>query len=468
MTLADYFIITQWFFTFYFFAMNLGYFGLNLIALVNIQKHMDIHSVSNIPGVYTDLEPPITLLVPAYNEEVTIVNSVRALLNLSYPHIDIIIVNDGSTDMTLEKLQQEFNLRMIPQVYNTRLTTQSVKRIFISQDYPNIRVIDKENGGKSDALNAGINAALTPLYCAVDADSILQTDSLDRILQPFIEDPNTVAVGGSVRVANGCEVNKGFVTKTGLPKNYLALFQVTEYLRAFLFGRLGWSPINGLLIVSGAFGMFHRETVVSVGGYKPDTIGEDMELIVRMHRKLRNQKKPYRITFVPDPICWTETPEDFSTLKKQRIRWQIGLAESLLSNLSLLFNRNSGVAGWLAMPYMLFFELVGPIIEFVGIVTVIVGFYFGYISYDIALLFFAVAVGFGILLSLVAVLLEEISFHLYSNPLYIFKLTACAVLENFGYRQLNSWWRMLAMVQLALNKKTSWGKMKRKGNRPVN
>jgi len=425
---------------------------------------MDHHSVTNLPSIYTGLEMPISLLVPAYNESITIVDSILALLQLNYPDYEIVIINDGSSDDTLEVLKEHFELKAFPESYYFRLPTKKIKKVYISKKFPNIRVIDKDNGGKADSLNAGINIARCPLFCAVDADSILQTNSLDRIVQPFLEDPRTVAAGGSVRIANGCKIERGFVTKADLPNNILALFQVTEYLRAFLFGRLGWSPLNALLIVSGAFGLFHKETVVSVGGYKSNTIGEDMELIVRMHRLLRKRKKPYRIKFVPDPICWTEAPEDLKTLGNQRVRWQRGLSESLMSNLGLMFNRNGGMVGWLAMPYMMFFELIGPIIELAGLISVAIGFYLGYISYEIALIFFTIAIGFGILLSLVAVLLEEMSFHIYTNPTYIFKLLICALIENFGYRQLNSFWRMKAMFLEITGRKSTWGSMKRKGN----
>jgi len=336
-----------------------------------------------------------------------------------------------------------------------------VNMVYVSKSHRNLRVIDKNNGGKADSLNAGINIARYPLFCAVDADSLLQTDSLERVVQAFIEYPETVAAGGTVRIVNGCTIEKGFVTGIGMPKNLLAQFQVAEYLRAFLFGRLGWSPLNALLIISGAFGLFHKETVVSVGGYRTDMIGEDMELIVRLHRVMRERKRKYRISYVPDPICWTEAPEDLKTLRVQRIRWQRGLTESLLSNMSLLFNKNGGAVGWLAMPYMLFFEWMGPFIELIGLIMVSTGFYMGYLSWESTSLFFVVALGFGVMLSSVAVLLEEMSFHVYPNGRYVFILFFIAIIENFGYRQLNSVWRITAMYQWMTGKKASWGEMKR-------
>ena len=461
MTISDFFQISQWFFTFYFVAMHMGYLILNVIAVVSIRGYMEQHSVNTLPNVYTGLEIPVSLLVPAYNEELSITDSVLALLQLNYPDYEIIVINDGSTDSTLQVLKDNFHLTPFPEAEYNQLETKDVRQIFISTKHRNLRVIDKMNGGKADSLNAGINIARAPLFCAVDADSILQSNSLDRIVQPFLEDSTTIAAGGTVRIANGCNIHKGFVTKANLPNNILALMQVAEYLRAFLFGRLGWSPMNAILIISGAFGLFDKNAVIHVGGYKPDTIGEDMELIVRMHRIYRQEHRPYRITFVPDPICWTEAPEDLKTLKNQRIRWQRGLSESLLANLGLLFNRNGGIVGWVAMPYMLFFELIGPIIELFGFITVALGFYLDYIDPGIALLFFTIAIGFGMLLSVVGVLLEEMSFHIYSNPLYVIRLFFVSLLENFGYRQLNSYWRIIAMYQVITKKKAKWGNMTR-------
>ena len=465
MSWSDFFIFSQWFFTLYFIAIHSGYLMLNIISVINIRHYMEEHSVSSLPSVYTGLETPISMIVPAYNEAVTIVDSVLAILHLDYPDLEVIVVNDGSTDETLQVLIDHFELKPFPETNHGKLVTQEIRQTYISRAHKNLRVIDKLNGGKADALNAGINYARYPLYCAVDADSILKSNSLDRIVQPFLEDPKTIAVGGSVRIANGCSIDKGFVAKADLPHSILATFQVVEYLRAFLFGRLGWSPLNALLIVSGAFGLFHKETVVSVGGYKTDTIGEDMELIVRLHRILKQRGVDYRIKFVPDPICWTEAPEDLKTLRNQRIRWQRGLSESLLGNMGLLFNPRGGTVGWLAMPYMLFFEWLGPIIELFGLFTIALGFALGYVSFEVFLIFYTVAIGFGIFLSMIAVLLEEMSFHIYTTPTYIFKLFLAALVENLGYRQLNSWWRMKAMIDVFIGKQAYWGKMKRTGSK---
>ncbi len=465
MTLSDIILMSQWFFLLYFIGMNLGYITLNIMSFFTLSRYMQEHGTEEgLSQEYADLQLPISILSPAYNEEATVAGSIRSLLQLNYPEYEIIVINDGSKDKTLEVLIQEFSLAPFPEAYRVRLQTKPVRTIYQSTVYPNLRVIDKENGGKADALNVGINCARYPLFCCIDADSILQRDSLEKVVQPFLEDPTTVASGGTVRIANGCEVSGGFLMERGLPSNPLALFQIVEYMRAFLFGRLGWSPLNALLIISGAFGVFHKEKVISAGGYLTNTIGEDMELVVRLHRHLRQQGVPYRITFVPDPICWTEAPEDLKTLKSQRVRWQRGLAESLAKNIDLLFNRKGGAVGWLAFPFMVIFEWLGPIIEVIGYIFMTVAFAFGMISGQAMVAFLIVAMGLGVLLSVSAFLLEEISFHIYPKPKHILILFLVAVAENFGYRQLNSVWRLMGLYYWTRGKKGHWGEMTRKAS----
>ena len=461
MNLETFFYYSQLFFLGYFVLLSSGYLLLNFNAIFSISKYMSEHSIAELPGGATDVMPPISLIVPAYNETTTIINSIQALLQLDYPEYEIIIINDGSSDETLETIINYFELSPFPEAYRQRISSQPVKEFYTCKQNKKLRLIDKENGGKADAINVGINASRFPLFCTVDADSILQHNSLQRIVQPFLDEPSTVASGGTVRVVNGCSVKRGFMYKAGLPKNFLALFQIVEYLRAFLFGRLGWSPMNALLIISGAFGLFHKETVVSVGGYLSDTIGEDMELVVRLHRLLRKRKQAYRITFVPDPICWTEAPEDLKVLQHQRIRWQRGLAESLFKNIGLLFNPRAGAVGFLAFPFMLFFEWFGPLIEVFGYAIIIAGFITDYISLNVFITLMSVAIGFGMLLSATALLLEEISFHVYQRPSELFRLFLAVILENIGYRQLTSVWRLIGLFQWVFGSKATWGKMTR-------
>jgi cellulose synthase/poly-beta-1,6-N-acetylglucosamine synthase-like glycosyltransferase len=451
-----------WFVLCYFILLNGAYLVLNMLSLRTLHRKGQDELVDDLPRAWSGLEPPVSVLVPAYNEEATIAASVRSMLQLTYSEYEVLVINDGSNDATLEVLKREFGLQPFPEAYRRQIATRDIRAIYRSTRHPNLRVIDKANGGKADSLNAGINAARYPLVCGVDADSILQRDSLERVTQPFLRDPTVVATGGTIRVANGCEVSGGFLTKVGLPKNIWALFQVVEYLRAFLFGRLGWSAVNGMLIISGAFGVFRKDAVIQVGGYRADTIGEDMELIVRLHRKLRERRQPYRIEFVPDPVCWTEAPEDYQTLKTQRIRWQRGLAESLNANWGLMFSRNGGVPGWLAFPFMLLFEWLGPVVEVGGYVFMIVSFLVGAISWQAFAIFMFVAIGLGILLSSSGLLLEEMSFHLYPRGKQLLALGAVVLIENLGYRQLITLWRLVGLWRWIAQKESSWGTMKRK------
>lgn len=452
-----------WFVLAYFACLNGGYILLNLLSLGSLYANVQEQVLDELPHVFSGLEPPISILVPAYNEEASIASSVRSMLQLEYPEFEILVINDGSRDATLDVLRREFQLEPFPQAVEPRLATQPVRGIYRSPLHPQLRVVDKANGGKADALNAGINVARHGLFCGVDADSVLARDSLRRVVRPFLRDPRMVATGGTVRVANGCRIEGGYLLEVGLPRNVLALFQVVEYLRAFLFGRLGWSRLNAMLIISGAFGLFRRDVVVAVGGYRPQSIGEDMELVVRMHRTLRERGIAYRVEFVPDPVCWTEAPEDLATLRNQRIRWQRGLAESLAPHWRLFASRNGGAPGWLAYPFMMLFEWLGPLVELVGLVFMVVAYALGLVSWDAFVVFLFLALGLGILLSASGLLLEEIAFHLYPRPRHLLILALVVVAENFGYRQLNSWWRLVGLWRWATNQRSSWGAMKRKG-----
>jgi cellulose synthase/poly-beta-1,6-N-acetylglucosamine synthase-like glycosyltransferase len=453
-----------WFVLCYFMLLNGGYLLLNLFSLKALHRRGQEQFLDQVPRAYSGLEPPVSILVPAYNEEATIAASIRSMLQLTYSEFEVIVINDGSKDATLDVLVREFKLLPFPEAYRRRIATRDIRQVYRSTRFPNLRVIDKVNGGKADSLNAGINVSRYPLFCGVDADSILQRDSLEKVVEPFLRDPTVVAAGGTVRVANGCEVSGGFLTKVGLPNNIWALFQVVEYLRAFLFGRLGWSAIGGMLIISGAFGVFRKDAVILAGGYRPDTIGEDMELVVRMHRLLREKGEPYRVEFVPDPVCWTEAPEDFRTLKNQRIRWQRGLAESLWANRRLLFSRNGGAPGWLAFPFMLAFEWLGPLVELFGYAFMVFAVLAGALSWQAFGAFLFVAIGLGILLSASGILLEEMSFHIYPRGKQLLALGLVVLVENFGYRQLNTVWRLIGLYRWATRKEASWGTMKRKGS----
>lgn len=452
------------FFLVYFIALNGVYLLLNALAALNLRRVNQLREINELPHAQTTLDPPISVLVPAYNEEATIAATVRSVLQLTYPEFEVVVINDGSRDGTLAVLQREFALLPFPEAYRVQLETATVRGIYRSTTHPQLRVIDKDNGGKADSLNAGINAARYPLFCGVDADSILQRNSLQQVVQPFLRDPRMIATGGTVRAANGCEVKDGYLTRVDLPHNPLARFQVIEYLRAFLFGRLGWSSLNALLIISGAFGLFRKDAVIEAGGYRRDTIGEDMELIVRLHRHMRARQRPYRIEFVPDPVCWTEVPEDLRTLRNQRVRWQRGLLESLGSHWPLMFSPRGGWPGWVAYPYMLLFEALGPVLEFSGYLWFGYAYLSGLILWEAFAVFLFVAIGMGVLFSASGLLLEELSFHLYPRKRHLAILALYVFLENLGYRQLNTWWRLVGFYQWVRQQEHQWGTMKRKGH----
>lgn len=443
--MTAYFPIVESFILLYFIGLNGVYLMLNILSLSGIARYMQSRDVAGLPHLFAGFAPPVTIVVPAYNEEAHILHTLHSLFQHNYPEYEIVVVNDGSKDRTLDIMKKDYSLVPFPEAYRSRIRTKAVRAVYQSTVDPRLRVVDKENGGRGDAVNAGINIARYPWVCRVDADSILQKDSLMLIVQPLLEDPTVVACGGTVRVANGCKSKDGIFIEADLSRKPLVLFQIVEYLRAFLYGRMGWSPMNAHLIISGAFGIYHKETLVTVGGYRNDTVGEDMELIVRLHRILSQQRKRYRITFVPEPICWAMVPDDLKQLKKQRIRWQIGLVESLMMNRGLLFHDRGTFAGWLAFPFTLFFEWFGPFVEILGYIIVIAGFIYGFISIQAFITFLILAIGFGVLLSTSALLLEEMSFHLYKKPRHILALFAVSLIENFGYRQLNTLWRIIAV-----------------------
>jgi len=439
---------------------------LNLVAAWSIRHHMARHPAGepSVKGAFSGFYPPISIVVPAYNEESTIATTIHSMLQINYPSFEVIVVNDGSKDRTLDVAIREFALQPFAEVHRNRLPTKTVRGVYRSVQHPNLRFIDKENGGKADALNAGINASVTPLFCGIDADSVLQQDSLLKCVLPFLEDRRTICTGGTIRIANGCNVESGFMVKIGLPRDPLPLVQVVEYLRAFLFGRLGWSPMNALLIVSGAFGIFDREAVVKAGGYSTGTIGEDMELVVRLHRAMIDAKRPYRITYVPDPICWTEAPESLKVLGSQRVRWQRGLAESLMRHRSLLFKRGSGAVGWLSYPYLLVFELFEPLVEVGGLVFFAASAAMGRIDWGAACLFLGLVMLLGLLQTVNAILLEELSYRNFRTMRQILTLIGTAFLESFGYRQLNTWWRLEGLLQWMTKRRHVWGQMTRTAN----
>ena len=407
--------------------------------------------------------PPISILAPAYNEAATVVESIRSLLSQRYPIFEIIVINDGSSDQTFEILKSAFQLRPSNRTCQNVLNHGLIRGVYVSTLHPNLHVIDKVNGGKADALNAGINYSHSAVFCSMDADSILEPDALLRAVQPFIADPERViATGGTVRIANGCRIRGGRIAGYRLPRNPWALLQTVEYMRAFLMARLAWSRLESLTIISGAFGLFRRDAVVEAGGYTLGLVGEDMELVVRLHRFSRDRGRDYRIAFVPEPVCWTEAPETLQALSRQRRRWQRGSLETFAIHKSMLFNPKYGRVGAIGLGGILLVDVLGPLAEVAGYALIPALYLLGFLSIDYLLAFLAVSFVFGIAISVGSLVLEEQQLRRVTHTRDLALLTVAAILENFGYRQLNSIWRLAGWWEWKRGGRT-WGEMHRKG-----
>jgi len=411
---------------------------------------------------YAHLAPSITLIAPAFNEAATIVESVESLLALEYPAFEVIVVNDGSSDDTLERLTRRFGLKPIARLCERAAPHEPIRGFHASPRVPRLLVVDKENGGgKADAVNAGINASRTDLLCITDADTLVEPDALLRAIRPFVLKPRTIAVGGKICIANGSRVHRGRVVEAHLPRNYLALVQALEYERAFMLARLGLSSLGAMLIVSGAFGLFRRDAVVAVGGYSLRTVGEDLDLVVKLHRHFRSSGIPYEIAFLADPVVWTQAPESLADLGSQRSRWQRGALETFWKNRSMTFNPRYGAAGLLGFTQIFLEDVLMPVLAVAGYVLMPVSWSAGLISGRQFVAFLIAVFSFGILMSLLSIIFEQILVAKVRSARALAILAAVAVLENFGYRQLSQLWRLRGWYQFLSGKK-GWGAMQRR------
>ena len=453
----------------YFLLLNTFYLGLIVLAGVEIIHVFRRHRFAGYEDLFTSpLTPAVSLILPARNEELMIVESVEAMLSLRYPEFEVVVVDDGSTDGTFECLRSAFDLIELPAAAPDDVPVVGlILGMWVPRDGRPVVVVCKESSGsKGDAANAGINAARHPIVGVTDADAVLDEESLLRVVKPFVDDPRrTIATGGTVRAANGSTIHRGRVIDARMPRSWLARIQVIEYLRSFLLGRTGWSRISGLLIISGAFGMFRRDIVVELGGFRHGAIGEDADLVARMHRLMRERRQPYRIEFVSEPVCWTEVPESLAVLGRQRRRWARGLADVLWTHRRMIGNPRYGRIGLVVMPYYVAFELLGPVIELLGLSSALVGLAFGLLDPGFAALFFAVALGYGVLLSIVSIVIEELSYHRYERWRDLRSAVVVSFVENIGFRQLHAWWRLQGLWQAIRNRKLDWGVMTRTGFR---
>ncbi|MEO8721857.1 MAG: glycosyltransferase [Ginsengibacter sp.] len=414
----------------------------------------------------SEFAPTVSILAPAYNEEKNIIENVRSLLAVHYNNIELIVINDGSKDNSLQQLIAAYNLVKVPFLVNEKIKTKPILGIYKSSNpvYHKLIVIDKINGGKADALNTGINVATNKYIVCIDADCVLEQDAMLKLIKPFLEKTNkrVIATGGVIRIANSCEIRNGKLIKVHLPRQILPRMQVLEYIRAFMLGRMAWSRMNGLLIISGAFGAFDREIALKAGGYNPETVGEDMELIVRMRRYMHEHNLPYKVPFIPDPLCWTEAPASYKILGRQRNRWTRGTIETLKIHKKMFFNYHFGILGILSYPYWFFFELLAPMIEFSGFALLVIFAMMGFVAWHFFLYLLAFILFFGYLYSVFAILVEVLTFNQYKKRSDILKLILVAFAEPIIFHP----YVVLAAVRGNidfLRKRKSWGEMTRQG-----
>jgi cellulose synthase/poly-beta-1,6-N-acetylglucosamine synthase-like glycosyltransferase len=456
----------NWFVIFYFLALNSLYLVIVLIATATTRRAQRMSTDTALEDLFANpLTPGVSVLVPAYNEEPSIVSSVHSILDLRYPLLEIMIVDDGSTDNTFEVLREEFELLPTTRVpAGVVETVGQVNSVHVSRD-GQVVVVRKENARRrGDALNVALEYSRHPLVCMIDADSVLERDALMHVVRPFVDDPERVAAtGGAIRPINGCPTERGMIMEKRAPKNWAPRIQVVEYLRSFLLGRVGWSAFNSLMIISGAFGLFRRDLVQAIGGLTAESLAEDADLVNSLHQRLRQQKQDYRIVFVPHPVCWTEVPENLKILSRQRRRWSHGLLEVLWRFRRMFLNPRYGRVGLLVLPYYLIFELLSPVVEIAGLIAVVLGTIFGIINVTAAILYCLAAVGYGVLLSIIAIVVDDLSYQTYRRWKDLGALITAAFLENLGFRQLHAFWRLRGLWSGLRRSNAAWGEMPRVG-----
>lgn len=446
--------------------ITLSYVILAFISAAGLYQYIWANRFVNFENLLsTENAPALSLIAPAYNEEKTIVENIRSLLSLHYNNLEIIIVNDGSKDATFQKVVDAYEMTKVPFYIREAVSSKPIRGIYKSTNpaYSKLIFVDKINGGKADALNAGINISAYDIITCIDVDCILEQDGLLKMVKPFLESrEQVIAVGGVVRIANSCEIEDGRLIKTHIPEDMVPRFQVIEYLRAFLMGRMGWSRMNALLLISGALGMFDKRIAIAVGGYNHNTVGEDMELVVRMRRYMADNKKPYRVVYIPDPLCWTEAPSDYKVLGRQRNRWMRGTMETLWTHRKMFMNPHYGILGFISFPYWMLFEWLAPLVEASGLLYFLILIIFGFDQWYLFIILSGTVYFASIAISFLALLFEEFTYHQYQSKRETLLLIIAAMIEPFVFHPRSSWWGIKGNIDKIRGRK-SWGEMTRAG-----
>ena len=413
--------------------------------------------------------PGVSIVAPAYNEERTIVDNVTSLLGQDYPKFEVVIVNDGSKDSTLEKLIDNFKLVEVPYDYVELIKTKPFKRLFKSTDpkFEKLIVVDKVNGGtKADAVNAGLNVASYPYFVNTDVDCILAKDAIYQCLLPVLYKDHVIAVSGAMAISNGCKMSNGQIEEAFPPHSLVPLFQTLEYMRSFLIGKMGWSTINSMPNVSGGYGLFNRKIVIAAGGYSSDSFAEDMDMLIRMVGYCCDFSQKYKVIQIPQTCCWTEGPPNIKVLARQRIRWGRGLIQTFSQHKRFIFNKKYKQLGLVTLPYLLIFEFVAPVIEFIGVVTLIFLAVTGAVNWNTALVIFLAIYAFCITLSVVVIFYDYTLGGSYKKIKDYLWILLAAMLEPFIYHPMVVFFSLKGYWNYFINKKAVWGEMTRKGFSP--